>query len=262
MANAAARWTQSVIDRLRGKERPYDPADAFGLRPREAIRKASQATEMERVFYGHAGRIAHKWNHYLEIYDFFFAPYRNTDVRILEIGVSRGGSLEIWRKFFGPQARIAGIDIDPACAERVDPENLLVIGDQSDPAVLAAALDRLGGGVDIVIDDGSHVGRHQIASFEYLYPRIAESGLYVCEDLHCSFWETHEGGLGRSGTMIEHGKQLIDRLHAWYLDDAHKAEFMPFATSTYALHFYLDLLIIEKRPVGRPFHVQFPGSKG
>jgi hypothetical protein len=93
--------------------------------------------------------------------------------------------------------------------------NVFRNGDQSDPVVLASAIERLGGGGDLVIDDGSHLGRHQIPTFEYLYPRISERGLYVCEDLHCSYWPTYEGGLRREDTFIEHAKGLIDRLQAW-----------------------------------------------
>ncbi|MGH6767765.1 MAG: SAM-dependent methyltransferase [Xanthobacteraceae bacterium] len=258
MSSALARKLQAAIDRIRGKERSTAPGDAWGLSPRDARKRVQPAGELEALFYAHEGRIVQKWHHYLEIYERHFAPLRQQGqpLRILELGVSRGGSLELWRKYFGPNARIVGIDIDPICAGRVDPENTVMIGDQSDPTVLASAIERLGGGVDIVIDDGSHRGRHQIASFEYLYPRISERGVYVCEDLHCSYWEDFEGGYRRADTFIELTKALIDRLHAWYLDDALKASFMDFAGTTYCISSYLSIVVIEKRPIQRPFDVQ------
>jgi hypothetical protein len=123
---------------------------------------------------------------------------------------------------------------------------------------LLVGRDRLGG-IDIVIDDGSHVGRHQIASFEFLYPRLSERGIYVCEDLHCSYWPTHEGGLRRDGTFAEYTKALIDRSQAWYLVGEAQAAAMPFAETAYGIFVYLDLVIIEKRPVSRPFHAQMGG---
>lgn len=141
----------------------------------------------------------------LEIYERHFERFRAPrayPVRILELGVSRGGSLQIWRKFFGLEAKIVGVDIDPGCLDRVDADTPVIIGDQSDPAVLASALLQLGGGVDIVIDDGSHLGRHQIATFEFLYPRLSEDGLYACEDLHCCYWSEFEGGYRTEGTFI------------------------------------------------------------
>ncbi len=258
MSVSFGRKIQAVIDRIRGKERQTDPADAWSRSPDDARRLVQPAGALEALFYGHRGRIAQKWHHYLEIYERHFEPLRQQEepLRILELGVSRGGSLEVWRKYFGPRARIVGIDIDPECAQRVDPENTVIIGDQSDPAVLSAAIERLGGAIDLVIDDGSHLGRHQIPTFEYLYPRISERGIYVCEDLHCSYWPTHEGGLGRSGTFAEHTKTLIDRLQGWYLDGEAQAAAMPFAETTYGIFFYLDVVVIEKRPIRRPFHVQ------
>jgi hypothetical protein len=258
MASDVGRKIQAVIDRIRGKERNADPADAWGVSPRAARRVVQPQGALEGIFYGHKGRLAHKWHHYLEIYERHLEPLgrRAEPVRLLELGVSAGGSLDIWRKYFGPSARIVGIDIDPACASRVSAENTVIIGDQSDPGVLAAAIDKLGGGVDIVIDDGSHLGRHQIASFNYLYPRISEHGIYFCEDLHCSYWDSHEGGYRRPGTFIEFGKDLIDRLHAWYLDEELHTPFMDFATTTYGIFFYLDVIVIEKRPIQKPFHVR------
>lgn len=253
---------QAAIDHLRGKQRQIDPADAWGVGRREARKLVQPTGVLESIFYTHEGRVAQKWHHYLEIYERHFEPLRQREqpLRILELGVSRGGSLEIWRKHFGPAAGIVGIDIDPACAERVDPENFVIIGDQSDPIVLDSAIQRLGGGVDLVIDDGSHFGRNQIPTFEYLYPRISERGVYVCEDLHCSYWPTHEGGLRREGTFAEHVKALIDRLQGWYFDGELQAAAMPFAETTYGIFVYLDLVVIEKRPISRPFHVQMGGS--
>jgi len=257
MSSSIGRKIQAAIDRMRGKERQSNPADAWGLPPHLARKIVRPTGELETIFYGHKGRIASKWHHYLEIYERHFEPLRQRErpLRILELGVSRGGSLEIWRKYFGPHARIVGIDIDALCAERVDPENAVIIGDQSDPVILNAAIERLGGGVDIVIDDGSHVGHHQIASFEFFYPRLSEHGVYLCEDLHCSYWDSYEGGYQRPGTFIEFTKELVDRLHASYLDDSLKARFTEFATTTYGIFVYHDVIVVEKRPIGRLFHV-------
>jgi len=52
---------------------------------------------------------------------------------MLEIGVSFGGSLEMWREYFGPEATIFGIDIDPECANRFARPNQVRIGSQDDP---------------------------------------------------------------------------------------------------------------------------------
>ena len=62
-----------------------------------------------------ASELVHKWHHYIPLYDRYFGPWRNRPLRFLEIGVSRGGSLTMWRKFFGAEAVLFGIDINPAC---------------------------------------------------------------------------------------------------------------------------------------------------
>src|SRR5690349_839743 len=93
-------------------------------------------TDLGDIFFSHSGRLIHKWAHYLDHYDRHFAKYRNTPVKMLEIGVSKGGSLEMWREYFGPQAVIYGIDVDPECASRVDAPNQVRIGSQDDPTFL------------------------------------------------------------------------------------------------------------------------------
>ena len=56
--------------------------------------------------------VVHKWHHYIPIYDRYFSSFRGRKVRFLEIGVSKGGSLQMWRAYFGKDAIIFGIDID------------------------------------------------------------------------------------------------------------------------------------------------------
>jgi len=259
MASTLGRKIQIVIDNLRGKPHRFDPNPIFSLSSADAARRVQPSGQLEKLFYEHDGRSAHKWHHYLAIYDQHFQALRHGlghPPRILELGVARGGSLQLWRKYFGPDARIVGIDSNSTCANRVDPGSFVVIGDQSDRKILATAIDQLGGGVDLVIDDGSHLGRHQIASFEYLYPRLSAHGLYACEDIQYCYSAEYEGGYQRDGTFVEYAKGLIDQLHAWHVEGELKTNFMDFARATYGIFFYLNLIVIEKRPIDPPFHVK------
>lgn len=86
-------------------------ADYEGI-PQDARNRAG----FEGIFWSNEGTIVHKWHHYLPIYERYFAPYKSLKPRFLEIGVSKGGSLSLWREYFGPDAVIFGIDIDPSCA--------------------------------------------------------------------------------------------------------------------------------------------------
>src|SRR5262245_44264471 len=98
MSPPVGRKIQTLIDRIRGKQRQVGPADAWGVSTHD-VRRLVQATgRLEAIFYSHQGRVAQKWHHYLEIYERHFESLRQRrdPLRILELGVSRGGSLEIW----------------------------------------------------------------------------------------------------------------------------------------------------------------------
>ncbi len=215
--------------------------------------RAELRSDFARIFYSHEGRIAHKWLHYLDVYDRYLTPYRETPVRMLEIGVNKGGSLEVWRKFLGEKATIVRIDINPECAERVDPPNQVRIGSQADPAFLRSVVEEMGG-VDVVLDDGSHIADHQVASFATLFPLLAHGGLYMIEDMHTSYWSgIFKGGLKRRGTAVELVKETIDDLHRSY----HRQNRPPHGAIR-AVHAYDSLAIIEKGAMPRPAHIKIP----
>lgn len=206
--------------------------------------------ELADYFRSNTGRLISKWEHYFEIYERHFAPYRGRPVRVAEIGIWHGGSLQMWRQYFGPQARIVGVDFNPACATLAEPGIEIEIGDQADPALHRRLRSRYGS-FDIVIDDGGHMMNQQTTTFLELYPAVAPGGLYVAEDLHTSYFEDWGGGLRRPGTFIEYAKLLIDQLHAWHgpppgLKIDHVTQ------SAFGLHFYDSMLVIEKRRLAAP----------
>jgi Methyltransferase domain len=226
------------------------PSGPFELSADEiAALKASSPTELHRAFFAKSKRPAHKWRQYLEVYDRHLSIYRDRSLFFLEIGVMDGGSLEMWRRYFGPTATIVGIDIDPECANRVDPPNHVRIGSQDDPKFLAKVLAEFGP-PDVVLDDGSHIARHQRASFEILFPKLTDDGLYVIEDMHTAYWGgEYEGGYRRKGTAIELVKQMIDDMHAWYHS---KPTTTPAREFIDGIHVYDSITVIQKRKKSRP----------
>jgi hypothetical protein len=165
--------------------------------------------------------------------------------------------MQIWRKYFGPKAIIFGIDIDPACKKFDDGDANVRIGSQADPVFLKSVVSEMGG-LDIVIDDGSHVANHQKTSFDVLFPLLSEGGMYLCEDLQTSYWEVyHDGGYQRPGTFIELSKQLVDDLHAWYHNHRQVA-LANAAESINSITFYDGLVVIEKRMKSRGFFSGMP----
>ena len=135
----------------------------------------------------HNSRVMHKWDHYFEIYDRFLSPICRSNPVVLEIGVQLGGSVEMWRHYFGPATRIYGIDINPDAKQQEDIITKVFIGDQQDRSFLQSVLREIGN-PDLVIDDGGHTANQQITAFEELYPALSEDGLYFVEDTHTSLW--------------------------------------------------------------------------
>ena len=195
---------------------PATPSvEDFAREADEEVRASYGAGRAAGIFFANQGRTIHKWLHYLAIYDQLLEPYVGTAARMLEIGVFKGGSLGLWRKFLGDRAVVYGVDIDPGCA-RFDGETASVrIGSQDDPVFLRRVVAEMGG-VDIVLDDGSHVASHQRASFEVLFPLLSEGGLYLIEDMHTAYWPSYEGGLKRPGTAVEFLKDKVDDMHRHY----------------------------------------------
>lgn len=203
-------------------------------------------------FENNPGRLMHKWVHYFEIYERHFARFRGRPVTVLEIGVFHGGSLQMWKEYFGPQARIFGVDILPACKTLEEDRISIHIGDQGDRAFLGSLRDAMPR-PDVLIDDGGHRMQQQIVTFEELYPWVADDGVYLCEDLQTNYHAEFGGGLRQPGTFIEYSKRLIDQLNAWHTRDPETWEVDDFTLSTHSMHFYDAVLAIEKRPM-QPSH--------
>lgn len=206
--------------------------------------------DLERYFRANTGRLIHKWHHYFEIYDRHLARFRGTDVHVLEFGVAQGGSMQMWKDYFGPRCRIYGVDKNPACKAAEEERVEILIGDQEDRQFLRSLADRVPR-IDVLIDDGGHRMRQQIHTFEELFPRVDAHGVYICEDLHTSYWKNFDGGYGRRGTYIEYAKRLIDQLHAWH-SQSRALQVGEFTRSVHGLHFYDSVLVIEKRPIEAP----------
>lgn len=211
--------------------------------------------DLETYFKGNTGRLIHKWHHYFEIYDRHFSRYRGSDVHLVEFGVSHGGSLQMWKHYFGPGAKIFGVDINPQCKKLEEEQVEIFIGDQADRSFLkqlAVKLPR----IDILIDDGGHTMQQQINTFEELFPCIEKNGIYLCEDIHTSYWPKFGGAYKRPDTFVEYSKNFIDSIHAWDSSQPDALNVTEFTKSVHSLHYYNGILVIEKRPIEKPFHLK------
>jgi SAM-dependent methyltransferase len=208
-------------------------------------------------FLTHRGRVADKWTHYFPAYERHFRRYVNLPVVFLEVGVQRGGSLQLWKQYLGPYAQVVGIDIDPRAS--FDEHQIAVrIGNQSDTSFLQSVIDEFGQ-PDVVLDDGSHMMSDVTETFRYLYSRMSPSGVYMVEDMHTAYWSDWGGGLHASTSFIEIAKSLIDELNADTSNGA--VEPTAFTAETLSIHFYESLVVFER---GRhaPRHSLSMGTMG
>ena len=166
---------------------------------------------LHQLYAEHTGKASDKWSLYLSEYDRLFGNYRDKPVRLLEIGIQNGGSLEIWSKYFDNASALIGCDINPDCARLTydDPRIGVIVGDANTLDASERLFNRCSQ-FDIVIDDGSHLSSDIIKSFALYFPRLEEGGLFVAEDLHCSYWSQFEGGLFDPYSSISFFKRLAD----------------------------------------------------
>lgn len=189
------------------------------------------------------GKTVFKWTHYLPIYEQHFQRFVNRPVNILEIGCLHGGSLQMWKRFFGPAANIVSIDINPEAKQHEEDQVHVRIGDQSDEAFLLSVVEEFGK-FDIIIDDGSHICEHLTKTFSVLYQHVLDHGIYVVEDLHTNYWPDYGGGLREPASFIELAKNLIDELNAYHTRGA--VPVTEFTNSTMSMHFYDSMIVFEK----------------
>lgn len=220
------------------------------------------------VFFAHKGHFSTKWEQYLAVYDRMLAAKvaQGQPITLLEIGVFRGGSLEIWQRYLPEGSRVIGVDIDPQCKHIEFKENIeVIIGNAADPTFVKQYLVDLR--PDVVIDDGSHICRDVIASFNLLFDALRDDGIYIIEDVHTSYWSGYGGGSGQPGSHMEYFKKLADALNVDHIPELHvggpgnsalrdiRASMEYLSRRIFAVSFYDSVIVVEKHPAvrDRPF---------
>lgn len=152
---------------------------------------------------------SYKHSTYFYVYDHLFSQYKNKEITFVEVGVYGGGSLFMWRDFFGDKARIIGIDLNPEAKKFEEFGFEIYIGSQKDE-IFWKNFKKDVGIVDIVLDDGGHTYEQQITTTESLVDNIRDGGLLVVEDTHTSYID----GFGiKKYSFIEYVKKIIDKIN-------------------------------------------------
>tara|TARA_A100001234_G_scaffold146253_1_gene128613 strand:- start:67 stop:909 length:843 start_codon:yes stop_codon:yes gene_type:complete len=127
-----------------------------------------------------------KYKNYFTIYDKLLSYYRGKKITFVEIGVLSGGSLQMWKEYFGNDARIIGIDLNPD-AKRLESEGFeIFIGNQTDPNFWSSFFEKVGK-VDVILDDGGHTNFQQIMTAVSVIPNINDDGTLIVEDVFHSY---------------------------------------------------------------------------
>ena len=138
-----------------------------------------------------------------------YLPFNRYDkINILEIGILDGKSLLTWKDYFY-RSNILGVDINPDCKQYEEERITVEIGSQADGNFLSRVWQQYGP-FDMILDDGSHMNSHMIYSFEDLWGIVKSCGVYVIEDIGCSYWEDYDGGYLKETSSVEYFKRLSD----------------------------------------------------
>ncbi len=215
--------------------------------------------DLRKFYENNTNKNLNKWKHYFEIYDENFSKYRNKKITLLEIGVFRGGSLKMWQNYFGPQAKIIGIDIDPHCKQYETDNIKIYIGDQTDENFLRSIINE-NEYPEIIIDDGGHTSNQQISSFNFLFEELKLGGTYLIEDTHTSYSKKFQDRDDQL-TFTEYAKNLSDELNDWYRVKDYKLykkkidqiDVSYWAKFIYKISFYNSIISIDKRLSDIPF---------
>jgi hypothetical protein len=215
---------------------------------------------LAELYQNHDGYVSDKWSTYLSVYERLLSPMRDAPISLLEIGVQNGGSIQIWGKYFPNCKQIVGCDINPDCAKLAfaPPQISVVVGDIKEPET-QLGVAAISPTFDIIIDDGSHTSSDIIKTFCALFPRINQNGLFIVEDLHCSYWDDWEGGLNVPASSMEFFKCLTDLVNFehWQSDFSRSALLETFDISSeigeavlaeiHSIEFVNSMCIITRR---------------
>ena len=153
-----------------------------------------------------------KWSNYFEIYENLFKRFINKKITLVEVGIGNGGSLFMWRNYFGKKAKIIGIELNPEAKKLEKKGFKIFIGDQSNPDFWKKFYKKIGK-IDILIDDGGHTNLQQITTLMESVNHINYDGMIIVEDTHTSFMNNKGFKNPSRFSFINFTSSLVEILH-------------------------------------------------
>jgi len=205
--------------------------------------KLSPSNPLREYFKNHtSGQGIVKWLHYFDLYHRHFSKFIGKEVNICEVGIYSGGSMDMWRSYFGTDCHIFGVDIENTCKVYENQYTTVFIGDQSDRQFWEQFRSSTPP-IDILIDDGGHTPEQQRITLEEMLPHLRCGGVYFCEDIH-----------GKWNNFIAYATSIVDELNE--VGKLNKIQ-----RSIHSIHFYPFCVVIEKHAVQpESFDVHYQGT--
>jgi hypothetical protein len=238
----SARSLSGLTEHVRGAE--FTRLPEVGLPSPQSFGQKSDTAEIANPLRSYFDSIQEgpgiwKWLHYFEIYHRHLQKFVGQPVTLVEVGVYSGGSMPMWRHYFGKDCRVHGVDIEQACKAYEDAHTTIHIGDQADRHFwkkFRAAIPQ----VDVLIDDGGHEPEQQMVTLEEMLPHLSPGGVYVCEDVH-----------GARNKFATFAQALSGELNA-AAGTPQLVTTTPFQSLVNSVHFYPFVVVIEKRASAMP----------
>ena len=198
-------------------------------------------TKFEDLFVTHRGRYSSKWQHYFEIYDRHLFKFIGQSFTFIEIGIDQGGSLELWKKYFGKKVNLVGIDIKNSVV--FDDDQIRTFqGDQKDTEFLSKVLEKIDTPT-VILDDGSHIQSDILTTFDFMFPHLSDSGVYIIEDCHTAYWPRFQGGITSHLNIVDIFSRTVHDVNSKYYNEPKTVKIQQLDS----IHFYDSVIVLEKR---------------
>jgi|TARA_B100000929_G_C15441215_1_gene398054 hypothetical protein len=215
----------------------------MAINPKNLSKESLELLSNLRLFkiYKNLKHVSLKCDTYFQTYEEIFKSYVGKKITFVEIGVLHGGSLMMWREYFGNNARIIGIDLNPKARELEKNGFEIYIGSQSDKKFWKDFYNKVGK-IDILLDDGGHVNDQQIITLTEAMHNVNDDGVIVTEDVHTSYMKKF--GNPSNYSFINYSKYLIDVVNSRFVDTKIKKN-NNFRNKIYSISFYDSIVAIK-----------------
>jgi len=212
------------------------------INPKDLSKKSLDLNSNLRLFqiYKNLKHVSLKCDTYFQAYEEIFNKYVGKKITFVEVGVLHGGSLFMWREYFGKEARIIGIDLHPKAKELEKYGFEIYIGSQSDESFWKDFFAKVGK-IDILLDDGGHGNDQQIITLVESIHNTNDDGIIVIEDVHASYMKRF--GNPSKHSFVNYSKYLINVVNSRFPDT--KVKKNDFKNKIYSVSFYESIVAIK-----------------